>query len=148
MVVMGPPSLTKERRSNVEHALQLLKWLLLLLALSSCTIESCSGKHPLLFAATQPHLQMGEHFYGLEGLLIIAFLFCFSAQGSAGGSGDASGTTDAFLFKTFQFKKRSGPFSIPEGEQAVYTVRMDGPPTSDVTLQLQTLGNYIRSETI
>ena len=70
---------------------------------------------------------------------------------AASGSGSASGyvpetTTEApFLFKTFRFKKRSEPFSIPEGGKAVYTVEMDGPPPSDVTLQLQTVGNYIRS---
>ena len=62
------------------------------------------------------------------------------------GSGDASGVPEPFLFKTFRFKKRSGPSSIPEGQQAVYTVEMDGPPASEVTLQLQAVGDYIRSE--
>ena len=69
-----------------------------------------------------------------------------SGDSGSGEIGDASGTTEApFLFKTFRFKKRSEPFSIPEGGKAVYTVEMDGPPPSDVTLQLQTVGNYIRS---
>ena len=79
-----------------------------------------------------------------RGLFHLARFYLPTAEGSAGGSGDASGAADAFLFKTFRFRKRSAPFSIPEGEQAIYTVKMDGPPPSEVTLQLQTLGNYIR----
>lgn len=48
-------------------------------------------------------------------------------------------------FQQFRFKKGSGPAAIREGGQSVYTVLMDGPPESEVTLDLQTaVDGYIR----
>ena len=48
-------------------------------------------------------------------------------------------------FQLFRFKKETGPSFIPEGEQSVYTVLMDGPPDNEVTLELATaVDGYIR----
>ena len=52
---------------------------------------------------------------------------------------------DVLHFQTFQFKKQNGPAFIHEGQQSVYTVLMDGPPDSDVTLELATaVDGYIK----
>lgn len=53
---------------------------------------------------------------------------------------------DVLRFQSFQFKKQTGPAFISEGQKSVYTVLMDGPPDSDVTLELATtVDGYIKS---
>ena len=51
---------------------------------------------------------------------------------------------DVLLFQNYLFQKQSRPFSIPEGQQSVYTVRLDGPPPSDVEITLNAADNFIR----
>ena len=52
---------------------------------------------------------------------------------------------DVLHFQSFQFRKLSGPAFINEGQQSIYTVLMDGPPDTDVTLDLATeVDGYIK----
>ena len=51
---------------------------------------------------------------------------------------------DVLLFQNYLFQKRVGPPFIPEGRQAVYSVRLDGPPPNDVAITLSAADDFIR----
>ena len=53
---------------------------------------------------------------------------------------------DVLLFQSFLLRKRSGPSTIPEGSQSVYSVVLDGPPASDISLELEAADNFARLE--
>ena len=51
---------------------------------------------------------------------------------------------DVLLFQNYLIQKQTGPSSIPEGDQALYTVRLDGPPPNDVEVAVNDIDNFIR----
>ena len=51
---------------------------------------------------------------------------------------------DVLLFQNYLFQKESSPFSVAEGQQAVYTVKLDGPPLNDVAITVNPADNFIR----
>ena len=53
---------------------------------------------------------------------------------------------DVLLFQNFLLRKQSGPSSIPEGSQSLYSVVLDGPPPTNVALELEAADNFARFE--
>ena len=51
---------------------------------------------------------------------------------------------DVLLFENFLFQKLSSPNAVSEGQTAVYTVKLDGPPPTDVHIGLRNTDTFIR----
>ena len=51
---------------------------------------------------------------------------------------------DVLLFQNYLVQKQVAPSAIPEGSQAVYTVRLDGPPPNDVAITVNAADDFIR----
>ena len=51
---------------------------------------------------------------------------------------------DVLLFQNYLFQKQSSPFSVAEGQEALYTVRLDGPPPNDVAITVSQADNFVR----
>ena len=51
---------------------------------------------------------------------------------------------DVLLFQNYLLQKQVAPFSVAEGQSAVYTVKLDGPPPNDVAITVNEADNFIR----
>jgi subtilisin-like proprotein convertase family protein len=50
---------------------------------------------------------------------------------------------DVLLFQNYLLQKQVAPFSVAEGQSAVYTVKLDGPPPNDVAITVNEADNFI-----